>query len=288
MKNLLIFNLGRRSRTLAAPALAMAALAILLLGIGSELPTASASALPPARPENATAAITYYTYMPIMFKSPVSTVIYSDHFTHDNTGWTTAGSDDCEGEYRKSDSVYRVTIDHSSRSCIVWNPNLPRQFYGTFHIRARRTSSSADMFYGIQFDTAPNSTDSSGTRWAFEIYPKKSSGCEDKPFYWLTAIKDGTLKYHNYNGDDECLSDVIDTDKGDWNELYAIRHERTIDVYIKGDDKFHEDFKSVYQFSSDEADKYGYFQMRVVSGSSVPVQVEFDYIEVLSSVSAPW
>jgi uncharacterized repeat protein (TIGR01451 family) len=238
-----------------------------------------------------TAVTTFWpsiTRLPIIFRGTVaSTVVYFDHFTNDNTGWTTAGSDDCDGEYRESDSVYRVTIDHSNRSCIVWNPSLPRQFYGTFQVKARRTSTSADMLYGIQFDTAADSTDGSGTRWALEIYPKNSSGCENKPFYWLTALKSGDLKFKNYNGDDECITE-IDTDKGDWNKLAAVRNGRTIDVYIDGSGKFHEDFKDVYQFSSDEASKYGYFQMRVVSGSSVPVQVEFDYIQVLSTVTAPW
>jgi uncharacterized repeat protein (TIGR01451 family) len=237
-----------------------------------------------------TAVTTFWPHiaqLPVVYRGMAApTVVYFDHFTNDNTGWTTAGSD-CDGKYRESESVYRVTIDHTSRSCIVWNPSLPRQFYGTFSVKARRTSTSADMLYGIQFDTAPDSTDGSGTRWALEIYPKNSSGCEDKPFYWLTAIKSGDLKYKNYNGDDECITE-IDTDKGDWNKLAAVRNGRTIDVYIDGDGKFHEDFKDVYQFSSDEESKYGYFQMRVVSGSSVPVQVEFDYIQILSSVTAPW
>ncbi len=285
MKGLLIFNLGKRSRMLVAMTLAMIALATLLLGVGSELPTASASTLPPVKPENVTAAYTYY--LPIVSKASVPIVVYSDHFTNDGTGWTATGSNDCTGKYDEGDSVYRVTIDHADRSCIVWNGSLPRQFYGTFYVRARYTSSSADMRYGIQFDTAANSTDGSGTRWAFEVYPKKSSDCHDKPFFWLTAIKSGVLKWHNYNGDDECTNS-IDTEKGDWNRLAAVRHGRTVDVYIDGAGDMHQDFKSVYQFSTDEADKYGYFQMRVVSGSSAPVQVEFDQIEIRSTITAPW
>ncbi len=284
MKGLLIFNLEKRSRMLVAVMLAVIALTTLLLGVGSVPSTASASTLPPTKPENATAAITYHTYLPIMF---MSTIIYSDHFTNDATGWTAAGSTDCDGVYDEADSVYRVTIDHADRSCIIWNPNLPRQFYGTFYVKARYTSSSADVLYGIQFDTAANSTDSSGTRWALEIYPKNSSSCHDKPFFWLTAIKGGVLKWHNYNGDDEC-NNAIDTEKGDWNRLAAVRHGSTVDVYIDGTGDLHQDFKNVYQFSADEADKYGYFQMRVKSGTDVPVTVEFDQIEVRSTTTAPW
>ena len=287
MRDLLTFDLGRRARALVALALAAVALAILLLGVGSEPPMAWASELPPARPD-VTAALTYYVYFPLVIRQPVPVVVYSDHFTNKYSGWTTAGNDGCSGEYDTSDSVYRVTINKKNKSCIIWNTGtLPRQFYGTFKVRARRTSTSADMLYGIQFDTAPNSTDGSGTRWSLEIYPKNDSQCKDKPFYWLRAIKGGSLKYNNANGNDECI-DEIDTDKGDWNYLAAVRHGRTVDVYIDGDDEYHEDFKDVYQFSSDEADIYGWFQMRVVSGDTVPVTVEFDLIEVLSTITAPW
>ncbi len=230
------------------------------------------------------------SYLPVIFRGAGSTtpsVVYSDHFTNDNSGWTTAGSAYCTGTYDEAESVYRVEIDHANRACIIWNPNLPRQFYGTFYVRARRTSTSADMLYGIQFDTAADSTDTTGTRWSLEIYPKNSSSCESKPFYWLKAIKSGSQKFWNGNGNDECINE-IDTDKSAWNQLAAVRNGRTVDVYIHGDGEFHEDFKDVYQFSSDEASRYGYFQMRVVSGSTVPVEVEFDIIQVLSTVTAPW
>ncbi len=286
MESLLI-KLGRQARLSVALASAAAAFTILLLGVGSGLPTASANTLPPARPENATAAITYYTYLPLVLKAAVPLVVYDDHFTSKSSGWTVAGSDNCTGSYDTSNSVYKVTVNHTARSCIVWNPNLPRQFYGTFYVRAKRTSTTSDLRYGIQFDTAPNSSDDSGTRWAFEIYPKVSSGCHDKPFFWLTAVKSGSLKYYNYNGDDECTN-AIDTGKGNWNRLAAVRHGRTIDVYIDGTGDLHQDFKDVYQFASNEEDTYGYFQMRVVSGGTEPAQVEFDEIKVLSTITAPW
>jgi hypothetical protein len=322
MKNLLIFNLGRRSRTLAAPALALAALAILLLGIGSELPTASASALSPARPENATSAISSYIYFPIMFYTETPPVNWVDEFTNKYTGWVAAG-DGCTGQYDTDKGRYKVTISagHKYDSCIIYNladdnPNLyrsplgsfPLQFEGTFRVKVRRTSSdSYPLMYGLQFDTAANSSDANGTRWALVAWPQDTdSGCpDDKGFYWLTAQqwKDDKDGGHNtsmyYSVDDAGVSgctSTIDLDEDDWNQIAAIRSGNTIKVYLNdynssGDinHTYSHSFTSVPTiYPKDHSEALGWTQMRVVPYSNSQVTVEFERIEILSSTTAPW
>jgi hypothetical protein len=315
MKNLLIFNLGRRSRTLAAPALALAALAILLLGIGSELPTASASALPPARLENATSAISSYIYFPIIFYTETPAVNWVDEFTSSKTGWIASG-DGCTGKY--DGGRYKVTISsgHKNKSCIIWNSNptnsplypFPQQFEGTFRVKVQRTSSNSyPLMYGLQFDTAANSSDTNGTRWALEVWPQATdSDCnDDKGFYWLTAQQyksssSRTDKYFSPNSHDDDppgdsvdgCTDAIDRGEDDWNQMTAIRSGNTVAVYLNNYDdsnKKSHSFTSVPTiYPKDHSEALGWTQMRVVSYSSSQVTVEFERIEILSSTTPPW
>jgi hypothetical protein len=317
MKSLLTFNLGRRGRALAALALAVVALAILLLGVGSELPTVSASTLPPARPENVTAAITYWVYLPILFHTTVPPVNWVDHFTNSKSGWIASG-DGCTGEYDTDKGVYRVKISsgHKYDSCIIWNSKtgssnplgaFPRQFYGTFIARVRRTTSdSYPLLYGFQFDTAANSTDTNGTRWALEEWPQSTdTGCSDgKGFYWLTAqqYKSSTSNTSRYYSADKNGADVsgctstIDLDQNDWNQMIAIRDGSTVSVYLNNydddgdiDKTYHHDFTNVPSITpKDPSEPLGWFQMRVVPYSSSAVTVEFDRVEIHSSTTAPW
>jgi hypothetical protein len=299
MKNLLTFDLGRRGRVLAALALAVIALAMLLLGIGSQLPTASASTLPPARPENVIAAITYYLYMPLILHTEPPPVNWVDDFTNKESGWVAAGSG-CLGKYDTGSSVYRVTISsgHKNDTCIVWNSksSFPRVFYGTFVVKAKRTSDSAEMRYGIQFDAAPNSTDKDGTRWVLEVYPKVDTSCKDKPYYWVTAQKDGNSIFWNHEDQedpyDECTSKIA-TGKS-YNKLGAVRNGRDLNIYIQGTDTgstytYH--YGSVPRFYSDEAihtnPSLGYVTLRVVPLSDSTVTVEFDRVEIKSSTTLP-
>jgi hypothetical protein len=317
MKNLLIFNLGRRSRTLVAPALAMAALAILLLGIGSELPTASASALPPARPENATSAISSYVYFPLVLHTEAPPLNWVDEFTSSKTGWVASG-DGCTGKYDTSAGRYKVTISsgHKYDSCIIWNSNpansplypFPRQFEGTFRVKVMRTSSNSyPLMYGFQFDTAANSSDTNGTRWALEVWPQSTdSDCNDnKGFYWLTAQQyksssSRTDKYFSPNSDDDNppgdsvdgCTDAIDRGEDDWNQMAAIRSGNTISVYLNNYDdtntKSHS-FTSVPTiYPQNHSEALGWTQMRVVSYSNSEVTVEFERIQIQSSTTAPW
>jgi hypothetical protein len=293
MQSLLTLKLGRYARMLVVLASAVVALAILLLGVGSELPTASANALPPARPENTTAAFTSYIYLPVIFgpPPPAPALNWVDDFTNKNSGWVASGSG-CSGTYDTGNSVYRVTIsaDHKNKTCIVWNnkSSFPRQFYGTFMVKAKRTSSADDLRYGIQFDAAADSTDSTGTRWVLEVYPKVDSNCDDKPYYWVTAQKDGVNEFWNHEdaSDDEC-SNKIATGQ-EWNKLAAVRDGRDLRIYIKGtDNTYSYHYSNVPQLLSDEANQLGYVTLRVVSLTSSAVTVDFDRVEIKSSVTTP-
>jgi len=315
MKSLLI-KPGRRARMLAALASAVTALAILLLGVGSELPPASASTLPPERPENATSAFTSYLFLPLILHIPATAVDWVDNFTSKYTGWIAAG-DGCTGTYDTSKGRYRVTISsgHEGESCIIWNSNptnsplypFPRQFYGTFIARVRRTSSdSYPLLYGFQFDTAADSSDPSGTRWALESWPQaKDTGCGDgEGFYWLTAQEyrsstSHSKEYWNHEDDPghEC-NDAIDLNQNDWNEMAAVRHGSTVSVYLrnfKNDDGTEVDHTHTHDYTNvptivpkNSSEALGWFQMRVVSHSSSAVTVEFDRVEIHSSTTAPW
>jgi hypothetical protein len=323
MENFFILNFGRRGRALVAPALAVMALAIILLAVGSDLPTASASTLPPERPENVTAAFTSYLFLPILFNMPAPAINWVDEFKSSKTGWI-AGGDGCTGSYDTDKGRYKVTISsgHSGKSCIIYNMNpsnsplypFPRQFEGTFKVRVRRTTSdSYPLLVGFQFDTAIDSSDTSGTRWALESWPQtKDTGCNDgEGFYWLTAqqYKSSTShsdRYYSVNskgdnpkGDDvDGCTDAIDLDQYDWNEMAAVRRGSTVSVYLrnfKNDDgtevdntKSHE-FKDVPDITpKDPSEPLGWTQMRLVSYSSSAVSVEFDRIEIRSSTAAPW
>ncbi len=318
MKSLLTFNLGRHGRALAALALAGIALAILLLGVGSEPPTASASTLPPPRPENVTVAIS--TYLPLILHTTPPPLNWVDHFKSSKTGWVAAG-EGCTGEYDTAESVYRVKISagHENESCIIWNSNpkgsplypFPRQFYGTFLAKVKRTSSdSYPLRYGLQFDTAVDSTDTSGTRWALEEYPQTEGSQCDEGFYWLTAQQyksstSHTDKYFSVNHEDEsppgddvsgCTS-AIELDQSDWNEMAAVRVGGDVKVYLRNfkndggtevDHTYSHTFVDVPAIVAKNNDPLGWVQMRVVSLSDSAVTVEFERVEIHSSTSAPW
>jgi hypothetical protein len=298
MRNLLTFNLGRRGRALVALALAAAALAILLLGVGSDLPRAWASELPPARPENITHVDAYTMYLPIIFRAPVQVVNYEDHFTNKYSGWVTSG-DGCTGTYDTGNSVYRVTMTKTG-SCIIWNTKFNasyRQFYGTFKIKVRRTSTNKELRYGLQFDAAPDSTDATGTKWVLEEYPNVDSSCSSKPYFWLMGQKkNGTSHtdvYNSYDDDDiNACTTAVDPDKGHWNEMAAVRKGRDIEIFLRRDDDHNshhsELFDNVPQLTSTEADDLGYVTLRVESLTSDDVVVEFDRVTIDSSTADPW
>ncbi len=305
MQGLFIFNLGKRSRLLVAMALAVIALATLLLGVGSEPSTASASTLPPARPENTTAADTYTVFLPMIWKGkPIAGTGYYDDFSDSGSGWNKGYYDlngrRCTFTYTASDT-YRITMTKRETTddahyCLAWNDSIPRQFYGTFRVRIKRTSDSTSLRYGFQFDTAKNSTEETGTRWALEEYPKDDSDCNNHPYFWLTALKSGDLKYFNATDsseDDkhEC-TDVIDTTQNHWNEMAVVRNGRDIRVYLRRYDapsqKYTHESEDVYQLATDEDEDYGYFQLRLVATGDSTVSAEFDDVQISTSTSAPW
>jgi hypothetical protein len=276
MKNLLIFNLGRRSRTLVAPALAMAALAILLLGIGSELSTAAASALPPVRPEFTTAATTYTLYLPLIVYSPVA---FYDDFSSSSSGWfhkVTIGN--CYYKYTSdgSDHFYRMTVT-GKNTCI--GPNIfymPYVHDGTFIVKVRRHDTNTNpVHYGFYFSAAP---DAANHHWLVEVRPDKISDCEgsEKPYFWL-SYKDGSSS-DLVNDDDTCTSSINTGDS--WNVIKAIRKGNRVQIYINNNLKF--DVTKDVLNSSDE----GYFDL-IVKGLSdgKTVDVDFDYVQILNSTS---
>ncbi len=303
MKGLLIFNLGKCGRMLVAMTLAVIVLAILLLGVGSELSTASASALPPARPENTTAAATYTIYLPMVLRGNPA-LVFSDDFADSGGGWNTNSYDlngrRCSFSYTTS-GTYRMTVTKlkstdKAHYCLAWNNIIPRQFYGTFRVRIKRTSDSSSLRYGFQFDTAVDSTEETGTHWAMEVYPKNDPDCNDHPYVWLTALKSGSLKYFNATDSHEtdkheCTS-VIDTTQDAWNELAVVRDGRIIKVYVRRYDtpaqKYSHTYEDVYKFSDTEAQDYGYFQLRLVATGDSTISAEFDDLQILNTTSAPW
>jgi len=273
-----------------------------------------------------TAVTTFWSsvsYLPIIFRgtgSSGSTVNWVDNFNNSKSGWVASG-DGCTGSYDTSKGRYKVTISsgHKGKSCIIYNYKtdssnplgaFPRQFEGTFMVRVRRTSSNSyPLLYGFQFDTAADSSDASGTRWALEAWPQSTdTGCDDdKGFYWLTAQEyyddDGhdshTDMYWNHEDDSghDCTS-AVELQQNWWTEMAAVRHSNIVSVYIRNfensdgtdiDNIHSHDYVSVPTIvAEDPSESLGWTQMRVVSNSSSEVKVEFDRIEIHSSITPPW
>ena len=126
------------------------------------------------------------------------------------------------------------------------------------------------MLYGLIFGAGVDATED---RWALEIYPNNDSDCDDKPFYWLYALVDGSRKYFK----DRC-TDVVDTDEDEWNELKIFRNGSTIKVYINGESK------GEYNDASYLLNE-GYTLLQVVSASNNDITVEFDDFMIRTSTS---
>ncbi len=273
MTDLMTSNTTRRlARISVALILAVAAL-VWLLSTWSSLPTAEARG-----PAEANAGstdlllsgrntLTYYVFLPILFKSDV---VFSDDFSSTSSGWPHRISyEDCYYEYRSG--RYQVKVTDNGQRCIIPNLSIPKQVNGTFSVKVRRTSNEErHMLYGLIFGAGVDATED---RWALEIYPNDDPKCSNKPFYWLYALVDGDQKYF----EDRC-TDLIDTDEDDWNELKIIRNGQTIKVYINGESK------GEFNDAKYLLDK-GYTLLEVVSASNEDISVEFDDFEIRRSTS---
>jgi hypothetical protein len=267
MTGLITFNVRQLGRVFAALSLAIAAL-VLLLGIWGRLPTVEAREPAVANTGSADTLLsssnlfTYYVFLPILLKSDL---VFYDNFSNPNSGWPHEVTfEDCYYEYRNG--TYRVKVTDNGQRCLVPHVAIPKQINGTFRVKVKRTSDEEDpMLYGLIFGAGADAT---ADRWALEIYPNNDSDCGNKPFYWLYALVDGDRKYFK----DRC-TDIIDKDKGDWNDLKVIRNGSTIKVYLNGESK------GEYNDASYLLDK-GYTLMEVVSASNDKISVEFDDFEI--------
>ncbi len=282
MKSFMISKLRRRGRALLAVAIAAAAL-VWLLGNWSQLPSVAAhEPLATLAGTDAGGAdltvvnsepITYYSFLPTLFKSELSDIVFSDNFSSSSSGWPTGDDGDCEYEYR--DGRYRIKVTDYGERCYAPNLLIPKQVNGTFSVRVRRRSDEdRHMLYGLIFGAKPV-PHAAENHWALEIYPNDDSDCNDKPFFWLVAVVDGDREYFR----DKC-TDSIDKDENDWNELMVIRNGQHIDVYINGDHKG--DYND-----ADELLAEGYSFVEVVSVSNETITVEFDDFEIRRSTDAP-
>jgi hypothetical protein len=291
MTNPITSNTRRLGRVLVVLILAVAAL-VLLLSTWSRLPTAEARG--PAEADtggsdlllSSRSLLTYYVFLPILFKSDY---VFFDDFSDSNSGWPHDESfEDCHYEYRSGH--YQVKVTDRNQHCIIPNFRIPRQFYGTFKIRARRTSDEdRKLGYGFIFDAGKNATEDEGTRWSLEVYPNEYDACNDKPFFWLIALKNGNAKFRNYEespDDHECTNSInTDDDEDAWNELMVIRKGDNIKVYINGQLKGNYD--DVPELDDNEQSKLGYFLLRAVSLSDEDVTIEYDDLEILRTTTAP-
>jgi hypothetical protein len=273
MKNKRITSKTRRlGQVLVALIVAVAALT-LLLSTWSGLPTAEARG--PAEADTGGSdlllssrnLLTYYVFLPIVFKSDV---LFFDNFSDSTSGWPHKESfEDCYYEYKSGH--YQVRVDDNGQRCIIPNFNIPLQIDGTFIVKARRSSDEdRKMLYGIIFGAGVAATED---RWALEIFPNDDSSCSNKPFYWLYALVDNKEEYFK----DRC-TDVIKTGEDDWNELKVIRNGSTIKIYLNGESK------GEYNDADHLLDK-GYTLLEVVSASDNEIVVEFDDFEIRSDTT---
>lgn len=295
MKHLITSNFKRPGKTLAVLPL-VAVILVWLLSVWGGLATAEARDSATARlgsedlssSRNTTANT--IIFLPIVYTTDV---VFADDFSDKNSGWPHKKSyEDCYFEYLNGH--YRIKITDNDSPCIVPNFKIPRQFYGTFKIRVRRTSDTNDrLVYGFIFDAGPDATEEEGTRWSLEIYPNEYDSCDSKPFFWVIALKDGESKFRNYEqppDDHECTS-FIETNEDKWNQLAVVRDGRRVKVYIYDDGpnqfKLVGDYDNVPLLAFNEQNAYGYFNLRVASFSSDDVTIEFDDLEILRSVDFP-
>jgi hypothetical protein len=272
MKSLITSTLRRQGRALVPLALGVAAL-VWLLGVWGGLPTAEARGPAAANPNTSNLALSstdmFTVFLPLIFKSDL---VYFDDFSNPNSGWPNKVTyQNCYFEYYGG--RYRVTVSEYGQDCIIPNLKIPEQINGTFSVKVRRTSEESwPMYYGFFFGAGADAT---RYRWALQVYPNKDSNCSNKPFYWLVALVDGARDYFRYR-----CTDVIDTDKDDWNELKVIRNGNNIKVYINGESK------GEYNDADYLRDK-GYSLLWVASASDNDIKVEFDDFKILSSTDAP-
>jgi hypothetical protein len=269
MDRLITSNTRRLGRVLVALILAIAAL-VLLLSAWSSLPTVEARGPAEAKTGStdlllsSRSLLTYYVFLPILFKSDK---VFFDDFSDSNSGWPHKQSfEDCHYEYRSGH--YQVKVTDNGQRCIIPNFKIPRQVNGTFTVKARRTSNeNRHMLYGLIFGA---DVDATQDRWALEIFPNDDPDCDDKPFYWLYALVDGSQEYFK----DRC-TDAIDSDRDDWNELKIIRNGKNIKIFLNGQSK------GEYNDANYLLDK-GFTLLEVVSVSDNDVVVEFDDFEILN------
>lgn len=281
-------KLRRPGRVLVALTLALAALVLLLSTLGG-VPKVDARGPAVADSGNAdhllshSNLLTYYIFLPILSKYDV---VFTDDFGSGST-WEEGTWGACTWDLR--DGRYRLTIKDRDEVCIMPNFKIPRQFNGTFKIKARRISDEdLKLVYGFIFDAGTDATEDDGTRWSLEIYPNDYAACNDKPFFWLVALKDGVPKFHNYDrapDKHECTDDYIYTRDDVWNQLMVIRNGDEIKVYLNG--RLMGNYKDVPELTSNDQNKLGYFLLRAVSLSDENVIIEYDDLEILRSTTAP-
>jgi hypothetical protein len=280
MRYLTISNMGRRGRALLAVAMATVALAALLSVWGS-LPAAEARG--PAAANTGSSNLTlsssdvYTIFLPIVFKSDI---VFFDDFSDSSSGWPhRVEFEDCYYEYRSG--RYRVTASGVGQRCII--PNLKADPYlrnGTFEVKVRRISNdNRKLRYGFLFNAGKNATED---HWALEVYPFAYCGDGDeKGDFWLVALEDGDNEFFR----SEC-TDAIDVDRDDWNWLRVIRNGSNIQVWIKKQEGAAA-WRKKGEWNSSILANQGYFDLQVISISSDEVTVEYEYVLLRRSTSAP-
>ncbi len=209
--------------------------------------------------------------LPVMVKSPVSTVVFYDNFSDPSSGWPSATYDVCSYGYK--DGRFEVKVYKYDERCIVPAFPVDPVSTGTYSLTVRRTTSTdRDLMYG--FFWGQLGSDALKNHWALEVRPDPVWG--DKPYFWLSATVDGAQKFFK-----DVKTDKIHTGKNDWNNLKVTRDGSRVKVYING------------SLRKDEPDDYhhgpGYFDLEVISlypdtSTDNPVIVQFDDFTVLSNV----
>lgn len=188
---------------------------------------------------------------------------YYDDFSNSGSGWPTGEDEDgkCKGEYK--DGKYRITVKDDNTFCMIPGYPVPRKAGGTFSVKIqRRSEDDRPVWSGMWFGQL--GSDAKQNRWE-AIIRSDPSTCEGETrgVLWLSAIVNGSTQLF----EDECTSS-IDLDKDDTNLLRIVRGNGRVQVYVNN------------QLVTDVADNWlagdGYFGLVAISGSQVPVIIDFD------------
>lgn len=275
MKNFLRVTFNQRTQLLLVITLFIALL--FMLGVWSSLSMVKAVDGSPVALDNTggwvgyqvNGTLTYTMYMPFVRRDPTPTatespIIFFDDFSNANSGWITGESGDCKFEYK--DGRYRITVkDDNGLRCVSFNTLIPQTINGIFSVSVRRTTENdRELRYGFYFGAG---TKAEEDRWFLEVEPHKVDECDDRGFFWVSAIEDGNTEFF----DDRCTESVR-TGEDDWNDLKVVRNGPDIDIYINGALK--------EEYDEDILLDKGFFDLVVVGVNDIsdsnPGIVEFD------------